>query len=101
MLLIVYGQTDLESEAFGLVPPSPPTAEQREQRRALGLRVKALRAEYGLTQEDLAERADLDRSYVAGVEAGRRNPSLDAICKIAKGLGVPTGALFVEHNRRE
>jgi transcriptional regulator with XRE-family HTH domain len=52
------------------------------------------RHERGWTQEQLAEAAGLDRSYVAGVEAGARNVSLDAIVKLAYGLGVAPGDLF-------
>jgi len=42
----------------------------------------------------LAERADLDRSYVAGIEAGLRNPSVKAVAKIARGLGMSLADLF-------
>lgn len=48
----------------------------------------------GWTQETLAERAGLDRSYIAGVEAGLRNPSIQAVWKIAKGLGLTLSALL-------
>ena len=58
--------------------------------RALGLRVRQLREGKGWTQEALAERARLDRSYIAGIEAGLRNPSVKALARIAKGLGVHT-----------
>jgi len=47
-----------------------------------------------LTQEDLAERADVHRYYLAAVETGQRNPTLDVIVKIAKGLGVGLPDLF-------
>ena len=57
--------------------------------RALGLRVRQLRERKGWTQEALADRADLDRSYIAGIEAGLRNPSFRALARIARGLGVP------------
>ena len=56
--------------------------------RALGVRVRQLREAKGWTQEGLADRAGLDRSYIAGIEAGLRNPSLRALARIAKGLGV-------------
>ena len=56
--------------------------------RALGARVRQLREGKGLTQEGLADRAGLDRSYIAGIEAGLRNPSIRALARIAKGLGV-------------
>jgi transcriptional regulator with XRE-family HTH domain len=42
----------------------------------------------------LAERADLDRSYIAGIEAGLRNPSVKAAAKLARGLGVTLSELF-------
>jgi DNA-binding XRE family transcriptional regulator len=53
---------------------------------ALGRRVRELREKEGWTQETLAERTDLDRSYIAGIEAGLRNPSLKALGKLAKGF---------------
>jgi len=56
--------------------------------RALGGRVRQLREGKGWTQEGLADRAGLDRSYIAGIEAGLRNPSIKALARIAKGLGV-------------
>lgn len=56
--------------------------------RALGARVRQLRDAKGWTQEALAARAGLDRSYIAGIEAGLRNPSAKALARIAKGLGV-------------
>jgi len=42
----------------------------------------------------LAERAELDRSYIAGIEAGLRNPSIKAIAKISRGLGLTLSALL-------
>lgn len=46
------------------------------------------------TQEDLAERSELDRSYIAGIEAGLRNPSIKAVSKIAKGLDLTLSELL-------
>ena len=46
------------------------------------------------TQEDLAERSELDRSYVAGIEAGLRNPSIKAVSRIARGLGLTLAGLL-------
>lgn len=63
-------------------------------RRAFGSRVSALRRQRGWTQEDLAERAEIHRSYIAAVETGLRNPTLDVIVKIAQGLDVPVRRLF-------
>jgi transcriptional regulator with XRE-family HTH domain len=53
-----------------------------------------LRHEAGISQEDLAYAADLDRSYVGQVERGERNISLDNIYRLAKALGVPPSSLL-------
>lgn len=62
--------------------------------RALGSNVKRLRESKGWTQEALAAKAGLDRSYVAGIEAGIRNPSTKALAKLARALGVSLSTLF-------
>jgi transcriptional regulator with XRE-family HTH domain len=61
---------------------------------AFGRRVRELRDTKGWTQEVLAERASLDRSYIAGIEAGLRNPSLKALAKTAKGFGLSLSEFF-------
>ena len=53
-----------------------------------GERVRALRAEAGISQEKLAELSGLHRTYISGVERGERNPSLTSISRIAKALKV-------------
>ena len=62
--------------------------------RGLGSNVKRLREGKGWTQEALAGRASLDRSYVAGIEAGLRNPSTKALAKLARALGIALAELF-------
>ncbi|GAA0492821.1 helix-turn-helix transcriptional regulator [Tatumella punctata] len=54
--------------------------------KAFGMRVCSLRAQIKLSQEQLAERAQLDRTYISSVERGRRNISLLNICKLAVAL---------------
>lgn len=61
---------------------------------SLGWRVRQLREERGWTQELLAEHANVDRSYIAGIEAGLRNPSIKALVKLAKGFGISLSELF-------
>ncbi|HET8929220.1 MAG TPA: helix-turn-helix transcriptional regulator [Acidimicrobiales bacterium] len=63
-------------------------------RRAFGLRVRAIRLEAGLSQEQLAEHAGLHRTYVSSLERGQRNVGLDNILKLALALGVPPASLF-------
>jgi len=69
-------------------------AEQAAQRQAFGQRLRELRTGQALTQEQLAHRSDLDRTYVGAVENGRRNLSLHAMWQLASALGVAPGAFF-------
>ncbi len=62
--------------------------------KQLGERIKQLRAEKGLSQEKFALLIDMDRTYFATVESGKRNISLKNIEKIAKGLEVTISQLF-------
>ena len=48
----------------------------------------------GWSQERLAERADMDRSYIAGIEVGARNPSLKALERLAAALSIQLCELF-------
>lgn len=64
--------------------------------KRFGAAVRAERDAQTLSQEELAEKAGLHRTYVGGVEQGRRNLSLLNIVKIAKALGVSSYALLIE-----
>ena len=67
-------------------------------RIVFGKRVRKLRLARRLSQEKLAELADLHRNYVGGVERGERNVSLVNIVKLAHGLNVrPTKLLEPIH----
>lgn len=57
-------------------------------------RVKTLRTERGLSQEKFALKIDMDRTYLASVEAGKRNISIRNIKKIADGLEITLEELF-------
>jgi len=56
--------------------------------RKFGQRIKKLRREHNISQEELAFRIGVDRSYMGFIERGERNPTLDKIKKIAKALEV-------------
>lgn len=57
-------------------------------------RIKELRHQQGLSQEKFALKIDMDRTYYASVEAGKRNVSIKNIKKIADGFGVSLEELF-------
>lgn len=62
--------------------------------KQLGERIKELRKETGLSQEKFALKIDMDRTYFATVESGKRNISLQNIEKIANGLNITISELF-------
>lgn len=61
--------------------------------RAFGDRVRALRVEAGMTQEQLAQAAGLHWTYVGQVERGSRNLTLKNVLRLARGLGVEPARL--------
>jgi transcriptional regulator with XRE-family HTH domain len=66
---------------------------------AFAANLRRLRQERGLTQERLAELAELHMTDIARIETLRRDPGVKIVAKIAHGLGVPTAELMtgVEH----
>lgn len=60
----------------------------------LGLKIKQLRNKIGISQEELAFRCDLHRTYISSVELGKRNVSIKNIEKIALALEVEIIELF-------
>ncbi|MDK2747546.1 MAG: helix-turn-helix domain-containing protein [Brevundimonas sp.] len=60
----------------------------------LGKNVRALRDQAGLSQEELAFRASMKRSYLSDLERGTRNPSVRALGRLAVALGVHPSKLL-------
>lgn len=60
----------------------------------LGRIIRVKREEKGLTQIEVAEKAQLDRNYIGMVERGERNPSYLSLTKIAKGLDMTVDQLI-------
>lgn len=60
--------------------------------KVFGDRVRARRKTLGWTQEELAARAEIDRSYIGGVERGTRNATLTMVARICTALesDIPT-----------
>jgi transcriptional regulator with XRE-family HTH domain len=65
----------------------------RDWRATLGKNVRKYRQQRKLTQEQLAFEAEIDLTYVGGIERGRRNPSLLVMARIADALDVPLAKL--------
>ena len=59
----------------------------------LGKNVRQARERRELTQEKLAEIAEIDPTYVSGIERGLRNPGIKNVAKLAKALGITTAEL--------
>ena len=68
----------------------------RDPLKRFGTRVRGLRHEKGVSQEALAEKAGIHRTYMGGIERGERNLCLRNIDRLAKALGVPVRDLFVD-----
>lgn len=63
-------------------------------KKLIGARIKEFRKQAGLTQEQLAEKVDLDARHLSRLEVGRHFPSLDSLERIAAALNVPLAEFF-------
>lgn len=61
--------------------------------------MRAARETLGLSQEDLAGLADVDRTYVSGIERGIRNPTIGIVAKFAVALNTTTAELLTKRKR--
>ena len=59
-----------------------------------GILIKDLRKNKSISQEKLAEKTGLDRTYISIIETGKSAPTLTSICKLAKGLDIKVSELF-------
>ena len=63
-------------------------------RKRFGKRIRKFRKERGMSQEQLALVATIERSYLGAIERGERSPTLDKIASIAKALRVKPSQLL-------
>ena len=61
---------------------------------AFGQRLKALRAEHGMSQDTLADATDVHPTAIGRLERGKREPRLTTILKLARGLDIKPGELL-------
>lgn len=69
---------------------------KRDVLKAFGERVRRIRTQKGMSQEELARLAKIDRTYIGGIERGERNAGIKNVWRIADALGVPAVDLFRE-----
>lgn len=62
----------------------------------LARNIKAARKRLNLSQEDLAARAEIDRTYVSGIERQIRNPTITVVAKFAEALETTTADLLTD-----
>jgi len=62
--------------------------------KKLGLNIKRIREGKQMTQGDICRKTGFDRSYISNVEAGKSNPTLTTLEKIAQALGVSSDELL-------
>lgn len=63
---------------------------------ALGGAIRAARKERGISQEELAHRSEIDRSYMGSIERGVQNPGIVLIIRVTRALGMTAAELFAE-----
>ena len=72
----------------------PRSISRADPKRILGENLRRIRHETGISQEELADRANLHRTYISSIERGERNVSIENIFAIAQALNVPPADLL-------
>ena len=71
---------------------------KQDVKKIFGATVRSRRNQLGFSQEKLAERANLHRTYISDVERGSRSVSLENIARLARALEISIAALFPQTN---
>ena len=79
-----------------LMPISSPRHAFDPSLVALGVAIRRIRNERGMSQEDLAHDSALDRSYMSSIERGRQNPGIASVLRISRALGITAMELMAE-----
>jgi DNA-binding XRE family transcriptional regulator len=80
-------------------PAVPSAGKPIDGRRLIAANLRRLRARRGLSQEALADRAGMHRTYLGSVERAERNVSIDNVCRLAWALGVDVRLLLASSRR--
>lgn len=65
-------------------------------RQILATNMRLARIAAGISQEELAHRAGIDRTYVSGIERGKRNPTITVVARFAEALGTTTANMLAQ-----
>ena len=74
-------------------------AHMEDVRSILARNIKAARKLLDLSQEELADRAEIDRTYISGIERQVRNPTITVVAKFAEALGTTTADLLRDESQ--
>jgi transcriptional regulator with XRE-family HTH domain len=75
------------------MPPKRQSTPRSREHASLGEAIRQVRVERGLSQEELADRAEMHTTHLGGLERGVRNPSYATIVKLSKALSIKPGEL--------
>lgn len=64
------------------------------EKKLIGERIQEIRKKRKLSQEQVAERADISPNYLSRIECGKENPTLDMLIKLARALGIEMWEIF-------
>lgn len=77
-----------------------PTKPRTREREALGRAIRILRAEHGVSQEDVEAAGGLGQNAIGRMERGASSPSFDSLVGVAAGLGVALSVLVEVYERQ-
>lgn len=76
-------------------------ADRASTQARLGRAIKRVRVQHGLTQEQVSAASGLHPTYISDIERGARNPSWEAITKLAAGIGVDTADIARQYDAQD
>ncbi|GAB2467295.1 helix-turn-helix transcriptional regulator [Comamonas humi] len=76
------------------MPAASPQYADHPALRALGAAIRQVRLEKKISQEELAHRSEIDRSYMSSIERGQQNPGIASVLRIAEALEMSAAELL-------
>ena len=76
-------------------------SDKEEHSNRFGQRLRAIRQKKGLSQEELAAKAAIDRTYISSCERGKRNVTIDIIYRLSEALEISPKELVPDLNEKD